>query len=190
MRPIHQLERGLIARCRTGAEDALVRVYAEYGRQVFRYAYHLLGNVDDADDVKQETFLRAFRSIGTFRSECALRTWLLRICANLCRDRIRSCASKLEVLYDPLTTADWSGDTGRFMDPHSALEQAEMAGLLRKALSGMPVEQREIIVLRDVEELSCEEIAVVLGCSRTAVKVRTFRARRRLQERITALVKE
>src|SRR5437660_7998669 len=83
-------EDGLLARCRAGDLDAFGLIYDEHERHVFRFAYHVLGKHDDADDVKQETFLRAYRALGNFRADCSLRTWLLRICANLCRDRIKS----------------------------------------------------------------------------------------------------
>ncbi len=185
---LHRAEDLLLARCRAGDLDAFAQVYEQHERHVFRYAYHVLGHSDDADDVKQETFLRAYKALPTFRNDCSLRTWLLRICANLCRDRIKSRQRHPEVLYDPVTAPEWFGDKGRLVDPHAAAERAHLASVLRRALGGMPAEQREIIVLRDVEELGYEEIAEVLGCSRASVKLRLFRARRRLKERVEALL--
>src|SRR5690349_17299729 len=82
-------EQELIARCRAGDLDAFGLIYARHETSVFRYAYHLLGHHDDADDIKQETFLRAYRAIGTFRGDASMHTWLLKICGNLCRDRVR-----------------------------------------------------------------------------------------------------
>src|SRR5438309_354898 len=87
---VNQTEDSVLARCRAGDLDAYGQVYAEHERHVFRYAYHLLRHSEDADDVKQETFMRAFQAISGFRSECSLRTWLLRICANLCRERMKA----------------------------------------------------------------------------------------------------
>ncbi len=185
---LHRPEDRLLARCRAGDLEAFRQIYEEHERHVFRYAYHVLGHADDADDVKQETFLRAYRALASFRSDCSLRTWLLRICANLCRDRIKSRERRPEVLYDPVTTPEWLGDHSRSVDPQAVAERTEMASILRKALGGMPADQREIIVLRDVEQMSYEEIAEVLGCSRPSVKLRLFRARRRLKERVESLL--
>ena len=184
----HRPEDGLVARCRTGDLDAFGQVYAEHERHVFRYAYHLLGHRDDADDVKQETFLRAYRAMHSFRSDCALRTWLLRICANLCRDRLKTRDRRKEVLYDPQMAPEPMFDDSTAVDPYKVLEQAETNLLLRTALRGMPVDQRDIIVLRDMEDLSYEEIADIIGCSRASVKLRLFRARRRLKERVESLM--
>src|SRR5258708_2145704 len=82
-------EDGLVSRCRAGDLEAFEQVYARWERPILRHAYGMLQNADDADDVKQETFLRAFRSFSSFDGRCALHTWLFGICANLCKDRIK-----------------------------------------------------------------------------------------------------
>ena len=185
---VFEPEDRLLNRCRAGDLDAFSEVYAQYERQVFRYAYHLLGHADDADDVKQETFLRAYRAISKFRSDCSLKTWLLRICTNLCRDRIKSKSRHKEVLYDPHDVpADLFWDTDA-IDPHEVAERSQMVAVVRSALKGMPEDQRNIIMLREVEDLSYEEIAEVIGCSRASVKLRLFRARQRLRERVDCLM--
>ena len=185
---VQKPEDRLVARCRAGDLDAFGQVYAEHERHVFRYAYHLLGQRDDADDVKQETFLRAYRAISGFRSDCSMRTWLLRICANLCRDRVKSRERRPEVLFDPQTTPDSMIADDHVVDPQDAVEKSFARRTLYRAMRGMPAEQREIIILRDLEEMSYEEIAEVLGCSRPSVKLRLFRARRRLKERVESLL--
>lgn len=181
-------EDDLVARCRGGDLDAFGRVYADYERHVFRLAYHILGHRDDADDVKQETFLRAYRGLDTFRGDCSLKTWLLRICANLCRDRIKSRDRRPEILFDPVEVPDVHLRDDRAVDPHEMVERGEAVATLRSALKGMPAEQREIIILRDIEDMSYEEVAEALGCTRASVKIRLFRARQRLRERVEALM--
>lgn len=181
-------EDGLLARCRAGDLDAFGQVYAEHERHVFRYAYHLLGQREDADDVKQETFLRAYRAIGGFRNDCSLRTWLLRICANLCRDKMKARDRRPEVLFDPAAAPEGMMSDEHVIDPQRVLERSQSSQVLYSALRGMPKEQREIIVLRDLEDMSYEEIAEMLGCSRPSVKLRLFRARRRLKERVESLM--
>ena len=185
---VHQPEDSVLARCREGDLDAYGQVYAEHERHVFRYAYHLLGHSEDADDVKQETFLRAFQAISGFRSECSLRTWLLRICANLCRDRMKARERKPEVLFDPLASGDTLAGETLGEDPHAVVERSHDRQLIRRALRGLPVDQRDIIVLRDMQDLSYEEISEIFGCSRASVKLRLFRARRRLKERVESLM--
>ena len=176
----------LAARCRAGDREAFSQVYACYERQVFRYAYHLLGHREDADDVKQETFVRAYQAIGKFRSESSLQTWLFKICGNLCRDRLKSW-EKRKVQYDAgLRSEEWR-DEGYGSDPHALVERAETTATVLCALRGMPVAQREIIVLHDLEELSYQEIGEILGCSAVSAKLRVFRARRSLRERVQAL---
>ena len=177
----------LVARCRAGDLDAFSQVYDQYERQVYRYAYHILGHRDDADDVKQETFVKAYQAISSFRSESSLQTWLLRICGNLCRDRIKSW-DRRKVTYDSTLRDDVLGSTDESDSPQTLAERKELTGIILKALHGMPPAQREIIVLHEIEDLSYEEIAEVLGCSRTSIKLRLFRARRSLKERVTSLL--
>jgi RNA polymerase sigma-70 factor (ECF subfamily) len=177
----------LITRCRAGDVEAFAQVYTQYERQVFRYAYHILGHREDADDIKQETFLRAYQAIGTFRSESSLQTWLLKICGNLCRDRIKSW-DRRKVIYDSTLRDDVLGSSDAMDDPSAIVERSELTEIIFKALRGLPQAQREIIVLHEIEDLSYEEIAGILGCSRTSIKLRLFRARRSLKERVASLM--
>lgn len=93
-----------------------------------------------------------------------------------------------EVLFDPQATPDSMFADDHVIDPQEAVEKSFARRTLYRALRGMPAEQREIIILRDIEEMSYEEIAEVLGCSRPSVKLRLFRARRRLKERVESLM--
>lgn len=184
---IEMSEEELVTRCRMGDLEAFSLVYARYSPQVYRYAYHLLGHREDADDIKQETFLRAHQAIGSFRSEASLQTWLLRICGNLCRDRIKSWERR-KVCYDDRISGDGPHRDTQAMDPQAVVEREETKAILMKALHGMPAAQREIIVLHDIEELSYSEIALILNCSNASVKLRVFRARRYLKERVACLL--
>lgn len=180
------MEDQLAARCRAGDLEAFSEVYALYERQVFRYAYHLLGHREDADDIKQETFVRAYQAIGKFRSDSSLQTWLFKICGNLCRDRLKSW-EKRKIHYDAgLRSEEWRDD-GYGSDPHALVERAESTQIVLCALRGMPAPQREIIILHHIEELSYQEIGIILGCSAVSAKLRVFRARRSLKERVEAL---
>jgi RNA polymerase sigma-70 factor (ECF subfamily) len=177
----------LVTRCRAGDLDAFSQVYDRYERQVFRYAFHILGHRDDADDIKQETFVKAYQAIGSFRSESSLQTWLLKICGNLCRDKIKSW-DRRKVTYDSTLRDDILGSSSAEDGPQAIVERKEMTEIIFKALRGMPAAQREIIVLHEIEDLSYEEIAAVVGCSRTSIKLRLFRARRSLKDRVASLL--
>jgi RNA polymerase sigma-70 factor (ECF subfamily) len=177
----------LVSRCRAGDLDAFAQVYDRYERQVYRYALHILGHRDDADDIKQETFLKAYQAIGSFRSESSLQTWLLRICGNLCRDKIKSW-DRRNVTYDSTLRDDELGGSDEEQGPQAVVERKMMTEIIFKALRGMPPAQRELIVLHEVEDLSYEQIAAVLGCSRTSIKLRLFRARRSLKDRVASLM--
>src|SRR5438045_2006827 len=96
-------EAQLLARCRTGDLEAFGQIYALYEGQIFRHAFYLVGHQEDADDIKQDTFLRAHRALPSFRSESSLLTWLLKICSNLCYDRLRRRRRLPEIACDPLT---------------------------------------------------------------------------------------
>jgi RNA polymerase sigma-70 factor, ECF subfamily len=184
---IEMSEEELVARCRTGDLEAFSVVYTRYSPQVYRYAYHLMGHREDADDIKQETFLRAHQAIGSFRSEASLQTWLLRICGNLCRDRIKSWERR-KVSYDDRISGDGPHQDTHALDPQEVVEQAETRAIVMRALHGMPAPQREIVVLHDIEGLGYPDIARILGCSTASAKLRVFRARRYLKERVTSLL--
>lgn len=177
----------LVARCRAGEVDAFAQVYALYERSVFRYAYHLLGHREDADDVKQETFVRAFQAIGRFRRDATLLTWLLKICGNLCRDRMKSWERR-HVCYDANEHCEWTVSSDHTADPVAVVERSATTATILRALHSLPPIQREVLILHEIEELSYEEIAQVLGCSPVSAKLRAFRARLRLKEKVTALL--
>lgn len=175
----------LVARCRAGDLEAFGQVYSLHERQVFRYAYHLLGNREDADDVKQETFLRAYQAIGSFRSAARLQTWLFRICGNLCRDRMKSWEHR-NVCYDSSFPFEGVAESA---DPAAIVERAETKHIIFQVLHNLPPAHRAVIILHDIEELSYQEVAEVLECSTASAKLRVFRARRYLKERVTSLLK-
>lgn len=188
--PVQPSDRELIARVRAGDMEAFGQVYERYAQPVYRFAYHLLGNADEADDVKQDAFVRVYHALPGFRGECTLLTWLLKVTANLCRDRFKSQQRRGEMALLPeIATHLPDGTRGR-TDPLAALEKDYLSSVVHRALRGLPVPQRELIVLRDLEELSYQQIADVLGCSVASVKLRLFRARRALKERVESLLKQ
>jgi RNA polymerase sigma-70 factor (ECF subfamily) len=185
-------ESDLVARSRAGNVAAFGQLYHRYENPVYRYAYHLLEDADDADDVRQETFVRAYQALARFRGEASFKTYLLTICSNLCRDRQRTRQRRPEREYG-LTVPETSTHHAAFSgseNPLLLLERAAAAETVRIALRRLPPASREILLLRHAEELSIEEIAIILGCSRVNAPVRLFRARRQFKEIFLSLTKE
>jgi RNA polymerase sigma-70 factor, ECF subfamily len=151
-------------------------LYERHAAQVMRHAYFLLGSRDDAEDITQETFLRAHRALGSFAARSHPLTWLLRITTNLCydhrRQRLRQEKGQAaSPLYDPTP------------DIVHQVEQTDTTRQLLKLLDGLPLPDRTVLILHVLDDRSYLEIGQVLGCTRYAAKMRTLRALRRLRER-------
>lgn len=170
----------------TNAFDDLVR---EYQNQVYRIALKMTGNEEDAFDLSQETFLKAYRSLGSFRGESGFGSWLYRMAANLCIDflrrRKRRGADKVLSLDDTEPDGRSREVPDRRYEPQAALERRELRESVRAGLQRLPDEQRLILILRNVEGLSYQEIAEVLKLELGTVKSRIARARARLAAILT-----
>lgn len=173
----------LAARARLGDRGAFEKLVVATSGQVYALALRLVGDEDDAADVVQETYLRAFRSIARFRGDAAVSTWLYRIVANCSssylsrRARSRSRQTHLDEglgVAEPRTERDLEAVVGASVDRDA----------LVTALRRLPASLRAPVVLRDVYDLPHEAIARELGISKTAAKVRLHRGRRRLRELI------
>jgi RNA polymerase sigma-70 factor (ECF subfamily) len=183
-------EEQLIADCRAGDRNALEQVYLLYGQPVFRHAFFLLGSPDEADDVKQETFLRAFQGITKFRRECSLHTWLIRICSNLCYDRIRKRQIRPEILCDPATVRGYGAETEGLINSLAEQNRSLTLETVLQTLHGLPFAQRQLIVLHLIEGRDYGEIAAILGCARGTAKMRVLRATRQLKDQVLTLLRE
>jgi RNA polymerase sigma-70 factor (ECF subfamily) len=180
----------LVAQCRAGSLAAFERIYAQHERAVYRHAYYLLGHRDDADDITQETFLRAHRSLSSFRSGSSLKTWLFRICTNLCHDHLRVRLRRPEVAFDFDTLSSAGTEAGEHSDPVQTAIRTDSLQRLMIVLQGMPPAERSVIVLHLIEGLGYDEIAEILGCRRGSAKMRVLRATRRFRERVTSYLGE
>lgn len=164
---------------RRGEREAFERLVRETAPAVHALALRLLGNEHDARDAVQETYLRAYRSIGRFRSEAAVTTWLYRIAANCCATQLRRRRVAL-----PLEAAGELADDAHDGDPEAVAARSAERDRLATALARLPDPLRAVVVLHDVYELGHEAIAAELKISRAASKVRLHRARRRLREQL------
>lgn len=165
-----------------------------YERSAYVMAFSMLKNEADAEDAAQEAFLKAYRGLRSFRAESKFSTWLMSIVMNEARNRLRSRARvKMESLDEspgeerhvsPALLRDWREI------PSETLERMEVRALLRDAIMALSPIYREVLLLREVEEMSVEESAEALGISRGAVKVRLHRARLMLQKRLAPQLKQ
>ena len=179
----------LIERVRGGDVSAYDTLVRKYERQLFRIAQHITQNREDAEDVMQDAFLKAYEKLDQFQGNSKFYTWLVRIAVNESLMRLRKRRTGRLVSIDedlqteegsmPRDFADWEPN------PEQNYSQAELAEILRKTIQGLPQGFRVVFVLRDVEGLSTEETAETLGLSIPAVKSRLLRARLQLRERLT-----
>lgn len=178
-------EQQLIARIRGGDREAFYELIRPYERRVYVAAFAILQNEADADDAAQEALLKAFKHIGQFRAEARFSTWLIRITLNQARMSRRKEHAEI---MEPIATRDEDGEyTPRdFADwreiPSEALERKEVREKLAEALGSLAHIYREVFVLRDMEQLSVQETAGVLGISEASVKTRLLRARLMLRD--------
>ena len=177
-------EATLIQRCVSKDESACAELVAEHQRMVVQLAMNLLGDRDEALDLSQDVFLRVFRTIHRFRGQSTLRTWIYRIAVNQARNRHRFWRRRHradQVSFDAHVAAHGEFPSSRQWTPEHAFEQKELAARLQSALNHLPFDQRTVIVLREVDGLSYEDIAFSLGVAIGTVKSRLTRARQALR---------
>jgi len=182
-------ESALVVRARAGDTAAFSELVEHYDRRVFRMAKQITQNDDDAEDVLQETFLKAYTHLSDFQGNSKFSTWLVRIAVNESLMRLRKRKTSKTVSMDedvqteegsiPRDFAEWRPN------PEQLYGQSELADILRKTIQGLPPGFRTVFTLRDIENLSTEETAEALGLSVPAVKSRLLRARLQLRERLS-----
>src|SRR5579863_1435135 len=182
-------ELALVQAAKGGDVAAFEELVRRYDRNVFRIAQHITQNREDAEDVVQEAFLKAYNNLQGFQGQSKFYTWLVRIAVNEALMKLRRRRPERMVSLDedvkteedsvPREVADWSPN------PEQQYNQAELREILTKTIQGLPPGFRMVFVLRDVEGLSTEETAEALNLSIPAVKSRLLRARLQLRERLS-----
>ena len=173
----------LVQECAAGDEEAYTRLVTDHQRMVYQLGLHLLGDAQEALDLCQEVFLRVFRMLPQFRGQSSLRTWIYRIAINQASNRRRWWRRRFQSHQVSLDAAPCGElrEVRQSAMPDRALQQQEAAGLVWAALDRLPFEQRTVIVLREIDGLSYEEIALSLGVAVGTVKSRLARARETLR---------
>jgi len=182
-------EGDLIARAKAGDDTAFTELLSRYERKIYRLAKNITQNDEDAEDVMQEAFLKAYSHLDSFQGNSKFYTWIVRIAVNESLMKLRKRKS------DKLVSLDEQVDTGEDMvpreiavwedNPEAQYSQEELRGILDKSVESLAPIFRSVFVLRDIEDLSTEETAEALGISIPAVKSRLLRARLQLRERLT-----
>jgi RNA polymerase sigma-70 factor, ECF subfamily len=176
---------------RNGATDEYRTLVERHKRRLHAVILRLVGDPSVAEELTQETFVRAFRSLADFRRESSFGTWLVQIGIHAARDRMRSVRRRSMVSIDALAAAGRPKlelvDKSPAADPGFEVEAKEERNLMRSALASLPPEYREVLVLKHFEGWAYGEIASVTGDSVGTLKVRAFRARQLLRERLTEL---
>ena len=190
-------EGALLERIRNGESELFYELVQPHERTVYLSAYAILQNEADAEEVAQEAVLKAFSNLHQFRGEAKFSTWLVRIAINEARIRVRRNRLRAaESLDEPPGGDHDAGDyTPRFLAdwgeiPSEVLERAEVRHLLEQALNSLSQAHREVVMLRDVQQLSTAETAEILGISQASVKTRLLRARLQLRDRLTQVLGE
>jgi RNA polymerase sigma-70 factor (ECF subfamily) len=182
-------EQELVERLKRRDEAAFNVFVLRYQDRVFRVVLRMLGDRTEAEDLAQEVFISIFKAIESFRGESLLSTWVYRVAANHCRNRLKYLTRRRQKLTDDFDEESVAGAEGasapdRPSTPDRLLEARQTEQLLEEGLAKLDAEQRELIVLREVEHLSYDEIMAITGLPEGTVKSRLHRARSTLREHL------
>lgn len=178
---VHDELAGLVAAAKGGDGTAFEQLVEATYRDTYTLAYRLTGNEEDARDVTQEAYLRAYRGLPRFRGDSQFTTWMYRVTANCAATHLqRRARHRHDVLPDAAELIDLRTD----VDPELRADASDLRARLLVALEQLPPKLRAVVVLRDVYEMSHEAIATELGISGTAAKVRLHRARHKLRSEL------
>ncbi len=182
-------EEAFVKRLQARDEAAFNELVLAYERRVFALVFRMLGRREEAEDLAQEVFVQVFKAIDQFRGESKLSTWIYRIAVNLCKNRTKYLSRRhagseddVDAMADraPLSSAKGVsvGDVGR---PDELVEGMQLEVVVKRAIAQIDTDFRQVLILRDVEDMSYEEIASVTGLAEGTVKSRIHRARAQLR---------
>jgi RNA polymerase sigma-70 factor (ECF subfamily) len=173
-------EESLIRKCLNGDADTYSVLVDRYKKMIYNVAYRMVGDEDTAKDLAQESFISAYNGLSQFRFGAKFSSWLYSIALNKCRDYLK--LSKETVSTDEISGI--MSDSG--ISPEGAAAAEQSKDMLQRALHSLPVEYREVLILKHVEELDYKEIAAITGMSIAALKVRAHRGREMLKKVLEA----
>lgn len=192
--PLDSSESRFIERLRGRDERAFNDLVQRYEQRVFRLVFRMLGRRDEAEDMVQEVFVQVFKAVESFRGDSKLSTWIYRIAINLCKNRAKYLSRRRSEAQDELEQmSEWRslhegrgvtvGETNR---PDHVVQGYQLETIVRLSISQLDPDFREVLVLRDIEDLPYEDIMEITGLPEGTVKSRIHRARHMLKQRIEA----
>ncbi len=184
--PRSEDDRELVKQAQSGDEAAFRQLIENYTPRIFTLVSGMVSDRSEAEDVLQEVFFKVYRKIDGFAWKSAFYTWVYRIALNTASDHLKKRRNRSTTSLEDL--AGFDAPDAR-PAPGTELSGSELRDTLAKSISELPAKYRDILVLREYEELAYEEIAEVLGCSKGTVESRLFRARARLKEKMVAYLK-
>ncbi len=176
----------LIERCLSGDQHAWEQIVRLHWRKVFNVAYKFVGKHDEAEDLAQDIFLKIFKSLSTFDRRANFQTWLISVSRNLCIDHYRSVRKERETIDRDIDPDDVTPVSAE-ISPYAALEARDRVSMLREAMGALPDTLRTAVLLRDIQELTYQEIADQLRLPEGTVKSRINRGRTELARQIKRL---
>jgi len=178
----------LIEQCLQGQQSSFSELIDKYKNLVFNLAYRMTYNLQDAEDISQEVFIRVYKSLSNFNPRYKFSTWLYQVTLNLCRDRFRKGKIPSVSLDTPPNEDDPKDFNSLIANPKNNLEeaflQAEQTNFINDLIASLPLKYREVIILRHLRDLSYEEMSKILNISLGLVKTRLFRARELLKNKL------
>ena len=187
-----QIDRQLVLRAQLGEKVAFDTLVTKYQRRLFRVAIRMVGDTAEAEDVVQETFIKAYRALSQFRGDSAFFTWLYRIAVNAARNSLESKGRRLPELHSNKSDDDETFNVELYLNdidtPESLLLSKQIAQTVNQAMEALPDDWRMALSLREIDGLSYEEIAEMMACPIGTVRSRIFRARESIAEKIRPLL--
>lgn len=184
----------LVESFKEGNNVAFERLVAKYQDRIFNTCYRFLGNMQEAEDVAQDVFIKVFKGLKRFRSESSFYTWIYRIAVNTCKNRVKSLDYRRLKKKKELTEENYTADSkaaavvGSNNDPAEFFEKKERMKQIQNAIKKLPSDQRAVVVLRDIEGFSYDEISEITGHKLGTVKSKLSRARNELRNRLMRIM--
>lgn len=174
----------LVAAFQSGDIAAFDQLVRRWDRKIQGVAYRLVGNHEEARDLSQEAFLKAYRALGSFKKEARFSSWLYQIAINATRDRLRRRRHRSDVSIDDLEDGGEASLRERAPSALELIESSDLARIVAAAMAGLPEEQREVVILKEYEGLTFPEIAETLDVPLSTVKTRLYRGLGQLRVRL------
>jgi RNA polymerase sigma-70 factor, ECF subfamily len=174
----------LVAAFQQGDQSAFDALVSRWDRKIHGAIYRVVGGDDDARDLCQEAFLKAYRGLGSFKREARFSSWLYQIALNCCRDRLRRRRGKTAVSLDEVEESRGGGLRAAAPSPFDLIEARDLRHLVEDAMATLSAEEREVVILKEYQELTFPEIAEALDVPLSTVKTRLYRGLAQLRHRL------